>query len=90
MQGNADKYEEDEWWRAAEIVLAEERKERNNPRWAPTYLNGSVAYSERVAAKCEELRGNGVSPKGIYTGIGTSKLNEAGKNAKDWKVWNGG
>ena len=88
MNGNADKYEEDEWWRAAEIVLAEERKERNNPRWAPTYLNGSVAYSERVAAKCEELRGNGVS--GVEYADRVEEMIEELKTAKDWKVWNGG
>jgi hypothetical protein len=56
MNGNADKYEDEEWYYASRIVLAEEREERNSPRWVPTLLNGSCAYSVRVAKKCEELR----------------------------------
>jgi hypothetical protein len=87
MFGNSDKYEDEEWCSASKIVLAEERIERNNPRWAPTLLNGSFAYSERVAAKCEELRGNGIAAE--YDPNRMEKMIEEVKTAKVRKVWNG-
>jgi hypothetical protein len=86
MNGNADKYEDEEWYYASRIVLAEEREERNMPTWAPTLLNGSVAYSKRVAAKCEEIRETGTSTERPCR---VAKMIEELKTAKVWKVWNG-
>ena len=31
---------EREWFEARQMVLEAERKERGNPEWVPTYLNG--------------------------------------------------
>ena len=44
------------WYPAAKLVLALERKERGNPDWVPTLLNGSVDFGKRVRKIMLELK----------------------------------
>ncbi len=45
---------EEEWDKAADIVLKEERKKRKNSTWVPTFHNGAFDFSKKV----EELLKN--------------------------------
>lgn len=45
-----------EWDTGANIVLAWERFERNDPKWLPTFLNGGMRFTKRVLATIQKIR----------------------------------
>lgn len=53
---------------ATNIVLEEERRKRNNPRWVPTLLNGGNAFTYRVKVLIRRQRYEAQGGKQLLTG----------------------
>lgn len=48
------------WDKAAAVILEQERKERRNPKWEPTLLNGSLEFNKKVHALMQEWVDDGI------------------------------
>jgi hypothetical protein len=53
----SEKYKEEEWKRVSELLLAEEREKRGDPKWMPgNNFFGRWGFSVSVAKRIGKLR----------------------------------